>query len=222
MIYGSHNALSGYKPLHWYKGVLNFTSKCQSKKIKEQLLHNTRYFDIRLCKYKDKLYGAHGLMIYNITLEDFFKELINGIEEYNITDTIYFRVMREDTMIKHKDSFSTFVNEVMDIYSKYMDKLPNVKIIYITSKSDWGGKVLIHDIPFVGNSWYYSSGKDLKIKCCEIGTFPNSLSISIGEMYVSRGIKWLFGLPIPKYSAKKLRSVVEYKKFKGISVIDFI
>lgn len=94
MIYGTHNSLSSYKVKNWWFKPLNFTSKCQSKTIKEQLDAGCRYFDIRLRLHKGKLYAAHGLMIYDIT----FQEFLNEVNSYNTTDTIYYRILVEDAI----------------------------------------------------------------------------------------------------------------------------
>jgi hypothetical protein len=44
--------------------------------------------------YKGKLYAAHGLMIYDITFEDFLREIIT----YDTEDVIYYRVLYEDAI----------------------------------------------------------------------------------------------------------------------------
>lgn len=224
MVYGSHNSLSGYKPLSWFKGILNFTSKCQSKTIKEQMYHNCRYFDIRLRKHKGKYYGAHGLMLYKITLEEFFEELINSAVEYNITDTIYFRVVHEDTFGKGKDTdMEEFKNDVFQTYMKYKKQYPMLYLLSITKKSNWNDTVIYNYIPYDGgSSWHYNSKEGLATKGFEIGNTKDCREPTLGEFYISRGYKWLFGLPFPKRAAKKLRYIVEKRKYNGISVIDFI
>ena len=151
---GTHNSLSGYKVKNWWFKLINFTSKCQSKTIKEQLDAGCRWFDIRLRWYKGKLYAAHGLMIYDVTFEEF----LNEVYVYNTTDTIYYRVMYEDA-IGHNNAmsyeeFESLVLAFVALYSK-----DNIVITEIGSKSQ-GKWTVFKDISQY-HKYYYKGIKQL-------------------------------------------------------------
>ena len=60
---GTHNSLTGYKPVHWYHRPFAFLWRCQTKTLKEQLEKNVGYFDIRIRMDKDgKIQFCHGLV----------------------------------------------------------------------------------------------------------------------------------------------------------------
>lgn len=222
MIYGTHNSLSAYKPLKWYKRFLNFTSKCQSKTISEQLKLGTIFFDIRLRIHNSELYGAHGLIEYNITFKQFLDELKGNISKLNITDNIYFRVIREDTFGDNNESLESFIKIVNDIFNEYKIEIPNVKLVSIYSKEKWQGEIY-ENINYLGSTMLENTKTGFGIKGLEIGEMVNKeKEICVGEMYFSKGLKWLFGLPIPKISAKKLRPIIDKKQFSGINFIDFL
>lgn len=151
---GTHNSLSSYKVKNWWFKLINFTSKCQSKTIKEQLDAGCRWFDIRLRWYKGDLYAAHGLMIYDITFDDFLKEII----EYNTTDTIYFRVMYEDAIGNNgKMRYKEFAN-IMLIYTRTF--ADNIKLLSVSSKAGKGSTYILNTVSEYHN-YYYKGIKQL-------------------------------------------------------------
>ena len=66
---GTHNSLSYCKP-QWYFRLFNFIGKCQDLNIYEQYEAGVRYYDIRVKFKKDKIVSGHGLLTYNINVED--------------------------------------------------------------------------------------------------------------------------------------------------------
>lgn len=217
--FGAHNALSGYKPLKWYMKLINFTSKCQSKTVKELLKANCRYFDVRLLKHKGIYISAHGIVKYNISLSDFLKEVQEGIEEFNINENVYFRILHENTNGEH-ERFNTFADNIEEIIKNEL-RCDNLVLISIQSKLNWSLKREYCFMPIIGKNDYEFSKKGLQQKIEEIKNMPQCMYLTLAEMYISSPMKY-FLLPFPKRSAKKLRDCVDKKLYNGVSVIDFI
>lgn len=149
MIYGTHNSLTSYKVKNWWYKLINFTSKCQNKTIKEQLDAGCRYFDIRLRYYKGKLYAAHGLMIYDITFEDFLRE----ITTYDTEDAIYYRVLYEDAIgFNNAIDYEQFQFLVLT-YAKQWPK-SNIVLTEIMSKVDQSKRVAFKEVDTT-HAYYY-------------------------------------------------------------------
>lgn len=75
MILGTHNSGTGGKLLWWLKPlawIINPTSKCQDKTIKEQLEDGVRFFNLQVARHNGVWRFSHGLAIYK---EDVFETL---------------------------------------------------------------------------------------------------------------------------------------------------
>lgn len=67
MILGTHNSATGGKLLWWLKPlewIINPTSKCQDKTIKEQLEDGVRFFNLQVAYIGGKWRFSHGLALY--------------------------------------------------------------------------------------------------------------------------------------------------------------
>ena len=75
MIYGTHNSGTGGKLLWWLKPLawlINPTSKCQDKTIKEQLEDGVRFFNLQVARHNGRWRFSHGMALYK---EDVFEAI---------------------------------------------------------------------------------------------------------------------------------------------------
>ena len=73
MIYGTHNSATGGKLLWWLKPlawIINPTSKCQSKTIKEQLEDGVRFFNLQVARHNGVWRFSHGMALYKENVFD--------------------------------------------------------------------------------------------------------------------------------------------------------
>ncbi len=60
MIKGSHNSLTYWPALRWWRRRMHPFFRCQRHTIEEQWDAGARWFDIRVAYYKGRWYAAHG------------------------------------------------------------------------------------------------------------------------------------------------------------------
>lgn len=73
---GTHNSATGGKLMWWLKPlgfIINTTSKCQDKSIKEQLEDGVKVFNLQVAYFNGKWRFSHGLALYNSNVEDTIK-----------------------------------------------------------------------------------------------------------------------------------------------------
>ena len=63
-MYGSHNSLTGYKPMKWWGRLLQPFARCQRTAVEEQIEGGARAFDLRVRFGKGGLVACHGLVEY--------------------------------------------------------------------------------------------------------------------------------------------------------------
>ena len=64
-MYGSHNSLTGYKPMKWWGYLLRPFARCQRTTVEEQIEGGARAFDLRVrFDGKDGLVVCHALVEY--------------------------------------------------------------------------------------------------------------------------------------------------------------
>jgi len=200
---GSHNSLSGYRPLKRWMYPLNLFAKCQSKRLYSQYADGVSFFDLRFAKHEGKWYGAHGAILYNITLEDVFEIL-------GFLPNIHARVLCEDTFYKSD----------ADELSKLVDRYKgNVNVLYVRSKKTWNAakeypcNKEFHDINLCWNIPIYRIGDAKSI----IWKYNNAIT---GTAFVGCYSSTF----IPMITAKILNKVVRRREWKEneVPMIDFV
>ena len=209
----THDSLTGHKLKTWWLYPFLFTAKCQNKTIEEQLEIGVRYFDLRFREYKGKLYAAHGVIIFNITLE----QVIHILKTFTdrTKETVYFRILFENALVKDSINYDQFKELVL---SK-LDTSNYLKLHCIGNKKTWDLTYYL-DIPFYGKNDYYICNKDISKKIDEIYNSIDRTDLSVYECYTYKGIKRLFGLPYPKLAANKINKHI--KQSSNFTMIDFI
>lgn len=117
MIFGTHNSATGGKLLWWLRpigGVINLTSKCQSRTIADQLADGVRVFNLQVSFVGGKWRFSHGLAVYK---EDVF-ETLAMMKSCAVEEPIYFQLYM-DRCIWATNSETAFVQLVADIKKQF-------------------------------------------------------------------------------------------------------
>jgi hypothetical protein len=215
--------LTAYPVKSWWFRPFNFLCKTQDKTLEEQHAAGARSFDLRFAKYRGEWYGAHGAMIYDITL----KEAIDTLA--NLPEPVYFRVLCEDTFYRQSDAreLSIEINrELNRITAKYHVCL---KPLYVRSKRTWNLAATYSASDECANfDLNHTTENDRDSLCAKVAqmyemqTTDDKLNF-IG-CYESGGIPALLGLPCPRLAAKALTPIALKKKWKenDCPVVDFL
>jgi hypothetical protein len=152
----SHDSLTGYSLRNWWLYPLLPFARTQTNTIEQQLDAGVRYFDLRFTDYGGKLYAAHGVCVFDITIDEVFARL-NKWCNNNETE-VYFRVLYEQ---KCNDmtylSFKHKVNMKLVYGSKFLN------LHCIGQKSKWSRIDYKMNIPFYGDNAYTLANFDTKI-----------------------------------------------------------
>jgi hypothetical protein len=126
----SHDSLTGYPLRQWWLCPLVWTARTQTKTIERQLDAGVRYFDLRFRHNNGKLYAAHGVMLFDITIEDVFDKLANK--------DVWVRIILENQLLKDDITLEQF--------KEMIPTIPNgINVDWIGEKLDWKtGKVLFY------------------------------------------------------------------------------
>lgn len=113
MIYGTHNSATGGQLLWWlrpFAWVINPTSKCQSKTIKEQLEDGVKLFNLQVT-YTDRWRFSHGLALYK---EDVIETLAMMKACASPKEPIYFQLYLDKSVwgISSETAFSKLVGDI--------------------------------------------------------------------------------------------------------------
>lgn len=122
-ILGSHNSWSYLPPKKWWMKLIAFTAKCQSKTIQEQYSkYNVRCFDLRIRFDKnDKLVIAHGIVEYDYSEKDLFKDLTY----INNRNDCFVRVLHE---VRTKKAYTEKGVKLFDEFCTKLEKdYPNIQ-----------------------------------------------------------------------------------------------
>lgn len=176
MILGTHNSATGGKLLWWlrpFAWIINPTSKCQDKTIKEQLEDGVKLFNLQVAYDGERWYFSHGLALYK---EDVIETLAILKASASVEEPIYFQLYL-DKSFWHKQDELAFAKLVSIIKQKFLSP-------YFVMLSAW----------VEGTEKYpYKSGNKLKLQeRYWIRTWARTNATS-----------WLDKLPLPKYHAKK-------------------
>jgi hypothetical protein len=204
----THDSLTSYPIKTWWLRPFNFLCKCQNKTLEEQYAAGARSFDLRFAKYKGKWCGAHGAMIYDITIEEVFKKLSK------LEGPVFFRVLCEDTVYRKSD-IAELVNKVCEAQHAHLMPL------YVRSKRTWklaaeySDNAQCADYPQCWKSKYTPSGMAKAVS-------------NLYELQTSEGkynfIACYSSKFIPCLTAKILTKIAKKKAWKenDVPVMDFI
>ena len=136
MILASHNSWSYAKPKYWYMYPFRFMAKCQSKNIREQWNSGVRMYDLRVFfDETGNLLIRHGLMSFNISPQELYKNLEFLNEKANMGYTVIIRVILEQNHKNKKQKlmeyyFRNFCISIEGLYT-------HVFFIEGVRKFDW-------------------------------------------------------------------------------------
>lgn len=114
MICGTHNSATGGQLLWWLRPlawVINPTSKCQSRTIKQQLEDGVKLFNLQVAYDGKRWYFSHGLALYK---EDVFETIAMMRACAKAKEPIYFQLYLDKSFWYKQDelAFSKLVADV--------------------------------------------------------------------------------------------------------------
>ena len=121
MIYGTHNSATGGQLLTWLRPlawVINPTSKCQSRTIKQQLEDGVRLFNLQVAYDGERWRFSHGLALYK---EDVFETIAMMRACATAEKPIYFQLYLDRSFWCKQDLYM-FARLVADINNELCDK----------------------------------------------------------------------------------------------------
>ena len=194
----THDSLTSYPLKNWSLYPFLWVARTQTKTIEQQLDCGVRYFDLRFVEYKGNYYAAHGLCVFDITIEDVFEKINKWCNE-NEQD-VYFRVLyeRECTDIK----FAAFKHRV-DMSIIYGSKF--LKLHCIGQKDKWNAISYKIDVPYYGDNAFTLATIDAKIEEMQFGgkmEEPYIYECYSYKMIFPRFSNWLIKNWIPNNSMR--------------------
>ena len=121
MIYGTHNSATGGRLVWWLRPlawVINPTSKCQSRTIKQQLEDGVKLFNLQIAYDGERWYFSHGLALYK---EDVIETIAMMRACATAKEPIYFQLYL-DKSYWHKQDVYMFSRLVADLRAEWCDK----------------------------------------------------------------------------------------------------
>lgn len=124
-MYGSHNSLTGYKPIKWWGRLLQPFARCQRETVEGQIEGGTRAFDLRVrFDGKGSLVACHGWVEYVADVPEVIARLENA--------RCCYRLVLENVMGGRK------------IAADNLDRLKGMFLtrehphcLYVSDKRDW-------------------------------------------------------------------------------------
>lgn len=176
MIYGTHNSATGGKLLWWLKPlawIINPTSKCQDKTIKEQLEDGVRLFNLQVAYHNGVWRFSHGMALYQ---ENVFETIALMKSFATERKPIYFQLYLDK---------SWWCKQDVDEFEWLIESLKN---------EFCSEQLVMLDTLVEGTKYHpYHSGKRLN---SSEHYWTRSWSRCAAK-------NWLDKLPLPKYHAKK-------------------
>jgi hypothetical protein len=215
-ILATHDSLTAYPvKTRWLK-PFNFLCRCQDKTLDEQYGAGARSFDLRFAKWRGEWYAAHGAMLYDIQPG----EAIYRLRRYSYfnKETIYFRVLCEDTFYRKSDvkELEDIIDKLLSLYScEYLHPL------YVRSKRTWE---TVREYPANARCADYPNAWDKKYT-------PSGMAEAVRILYETKTsddklnfVACYSSKYIPRFTAKILTKIALKKKWKenDVPVVDFI
>ena len=117
--YGTHNSATGGKLLWWlrpFAWVINPTSKCQDRTIKEQLEDGVKLFNLQVAYDGERWRFSHGLALYK---EDVFETLAMMRSCATAKEPIYFQLYLDESFWFAQDELA-FAKLVADMKKHFI------------------------------------------------------------------------------------------------------
>jgi hypothetical protein len=194
MIFGTHNSATGGQLLWWLRPlawVINPTSKCQDRTIKEQLEDGVKLFNLQVAYINGKWRFSHGLALYN---EDVFETLAMMKACATKEEPIYFQLYL-DKCFWCKQDIEEFEKLIEYIKHTFCDDSFVILSAWIE-----------------GTDYYpYTSDKGISME-------EHYWTLAWGKMY---GKNWKDKLPLPKRHAKKFNAKYKSECKKEYLMLDY-
>lgn len=124
-MYGSHNSLTGYKPMKWWGYLLRPFARCQRTTVEGQIEGGARAFDLRVrFDGKDGLVACHGLIEYKADVPAVVAKLENA--------GCCYRIILENVMGGRK----TAADDLDRLKAMFLDG-EHPHCLYVSDKRSW-------------------------------------------------------------------------------------
>lgn len=124
-MYGSHNSLTGYKPMKWWGRLLQPFARCQRKDVEGQIACGARAFDLRVrFDGKGGLVACHGLVEYKADVPAVIARLENA--------GYCYRVVLENVM----DGRKIAADDLDRLKGMFLTR-EHPHCLYVSDKRDW-------------------------------------------------------------------------------------
>ena len=124
-MYGSHNSLTGYKPMKWWGYLLRPFARCQRKDVEGQIACGARAFDLRMrFDGKGGLVACHGLVEYKACVPEIVALLENA--------GCCYRIVLENVMGGRK----TAHDDLDRLKAMFLDR-EHPNCLYVSDKRSW-------------------------------------------------------------------------------------
>ena len=195
MILGTHNSATSGELLWWLKPlglIINLTSKCQNKTIKQQLEDGVKLFNLQVTHIMGNWRFSHGLSIYNENV----LETIATIKTYATKSKPIYIQLYLDKCFWCKQNDIEFIKLINKIRTEYLDD-----------------NFMMFDPWIEGTNEYLKLGTVINPINAEehYWTLPWS----------KKQIKIIDKLPLPKYHAKKYNKHYKEKCKSKYLMLDF-
>lgn len=107
ILLGTHNSLS-YLPCQWYLRLFAWVGRCQSLTLEKQYGKGVRYFDIRVKYVNGKALSGHGLLTYDIDVD----EVLDAINRFD--ENCIVRLFLENSKRNPTKDFERFAKDIKD------------------------------------------------------------------------------------------------------------
>ena len=124
-MYGSHNSLTGYKPMKWWGRLLQPFARCQREAVERQIEGGTRAFDLRVrFDGKGSLVACHGWVEYVADVPEVIARLENA--------GCCYRVVLENVMGGRK----TAADDLDRLKGMFLTR-EHPHCLYVSDKRSW-------------------------------------------------------------------------------------
>ena len=191
---GTHNSATGGQLLWWLRPVawvINPTSKCQSRTIKQQLEDGVKLFNLQVAYDGERWRFSHGLALYE---EDVFETLAMMKACATTEEPIYFQLYCDKSFWYKQDAY-LFACLVADINNELCDKS-------FIMQSAW-----------VEGTEYYPHKRGVKLDAEE-----HYWTAAWAKMN-ARG--WLDRLPLPRRHAKRWNATYRINCKRKYLMLDY-
>lgn len=155
MYYASHNCFTGYSIKGWYKliwPIAKIGAECQHLSATEQYKLGCRYFQLQIAHNGKDWYISHGIVLYNVTLQQALEEIQSCLTE---GDRVYIELVLDNNFFLKQASEEEF-NKVIEYVQNFDKRMLLYKSIL---EKEWKVTQYLPEIGLTMQFWTMSWAK---------------------------------------------------------------